>query len=112
MKHIRVENYRTSENSYIIYDEHTLDGAVIDPGNPVSDILDAANKNSIKIRYILITHCHYDHIEYLEELREKTGAPLVSGDKASINITDPNINVSYAGLGYELSAKKIGYNFK
>lgn len=106
MKHIRVENYRTSENSYIIYNEHTLDGAVIDPGNPVSDILDAANKNSIKIRYILITHCHYDHIEYLEELREKTGAPLVSGDKASINITDPDINVSYAGLGYELSAKK------
>ena len=31
---------------------------------------------------------------------------LVSGDKAGINITDPDINLSVSGLGYVLSAKK------
>lgn len=96
----------TDENTYIVYDENTKNGLVIDPGYSTDGILKSANENNIKINYIFITHCHYDHIEFMEELRQKTGAPLVSGDKASINITDPAINHSYSGLGYDISAKK------
>ena len=106
MKHIKLENYRTSENSYLIYDPATKQGAVIDPGNPVSDILDAARANGIEIRYILLTHCHYDHIEYLNELRAQTGAYVVTGDKCAINLCDPDINLTYAGLGYDLAPKR------
>lgn len=106
MKIKRLSNYMTDENTYIVYDENTGKGLVIDPGYKTDGILKAANDDNIKINYIFITHCHYDHIEFMEELREKTGALLVSGDKASINITDPAINLSYSGLGYELSAKK------
>ena len=42
----------------------------------------------------------------MEELREKLSLKLVCGDKADINITDSDINLSFAGLGYEISAKK------
>lgn len=105
MKIITLENYYTSENTYIVYDENTMDGVIIDPGCKADDIKKSADKNGINIRYILITHCHYDHIEYLEDLRKITGAPLAAGSKASVNIGDPNINASYGGLGYELSAK-------
>lgn len=106
MKIKKLNNYETDENTYIVYDENTNNGFVIDPGYKCSGILKAANDDNIKIKYVLITHCHYDHISDLEELREKTGALLISGDKASINITDPAINLSYSGLGYDLSAKK------
>lgn len=106
MKIIILENYYSSENTYLVYDEETMDGIVIDPGYEAKKIKARADEEGIKIGYILITHCHYDHIQYLEELREITGAKLVSGNKASINIGDPDINISYGGLGYEISAKK------
>ena len=106
MKIKTVNNYYTDENTYIVYDENTKNGLVIDPGYKCDGILKAAQDDGVNIKYVLITHCHYDHISDMEQLREKTGAKLVSGDKASINITDPDINLSYSGLGYELSAKK------
>lgn len=105
MKIKTVNNYYTDENTYIVYDENTKNGLVIDPGYKCDGILKAAQDDGVNIKYVLITHCHYDHISDMEQLREKTGAKLVSGDKASINITDPDINLSYSGLGYELSAK-------
>lgn len=106
MKIKTVNNYYTDENTYIVYDENTKNGFVIDPGYKCDGILKAAEDDGIKIKYIFITHCHYDHISDLIPLREKTGAMLVSGDKASINITDPDINLSYSGLGYIISAEK------
>lgn len=105
MKTIILENYYISENTYIVYDEKTMEGIVIDPGYMAEDIKKTADNEGIKIKFILITHCHYDHIQYLEELREITSAPLVSGYRASINIGNPNINVSLGGLGYEIKAK-------
>lgn len=106
MKIKTLNNYYNDENTYIVYDERTLSGIVIDPGYKAGGILKSCNDDNIKIKYVLITHCHYDHISDLESLREKTGAPLVSSEKASINIGDPDINHSVSGLGYALSAKK------
>lgn len=106
MKIKTLNNYMNDENTYIVYDENTKNGFVIDPGYRCDGILKAAEDDGIIIKYILITHCHYDHISDLEELRKKTGALLVSGDKGSINISDPDINLSVSALGYELSSKK------
>lgn len=106
MKIKTLNNYLNDENTYIVYDENTLSGIVIDPGYKTDGILKACNDDNIKIKYILITHCHYDHIAYLEELREKTLVPLISSENASINIGKPEINHSISGLGYVLSAKK------
>lgn len=101
-----LNNYYTDENTYVVYDENTLSGIVIDPGCTSEDILKECNQNNIKIKYIFITHCHYDHITYLEDLRQKTGAKVVSSKWTSVNITDPDINQSLSGLGFPLSAKK------
>ncbi len=106
MKIKTLNNYLNDENTYIVYDENTLGGIVIDPGYKTDGILKACNDDNIKIKYIFITHCHYDHIAYLEELREKTGVKLVSSENASFNIGKPEINHSISGLGYALSAKK------
>lgn len=104
MKIQRLNNYYTDENTYLVYDGNTA--LVIDPGYKTDGILKAAADAKTTIQYILITHCHYDHIEFMEDLREKTNAKLVSGDKASINITDPDINLTLAGLGKAVLAKK------
>ncbi len=106
MKIKTLNNFYSNENTYIVYDENTKNGVVIDPGYRDSGILKSASDDGINIKYILITHCHYDHIEYLEQLREKTGAKLVSSENCSNNIGNPDINHSVSGIGITICAKK------
>ena len=105
MKFKRIENYKTSENSYIVYDEVSKNGFVIDPGCETEDILKAAAEDEINIKYVFLTHCHYDHIEYMEDLRKKTSALLVCSKNCADNIKNPMINLSQMGLGYKIIAK-------
>ncbi len=99
-----LNNYFTDENTYIVHNNG--EAVVIDPGISDEKIISAAQSLGVEIKYIFITHCHYDHIEFLEQLREKTGALLVSGDKGALNVGDPNVNLSLSGLGHEIFAKK------
>lgn len=43
--------------------------AVIDPGGDASKISEKIHSLKLKLKYILITHSHFDHIEGLEELK-------------------------------------------
>lgn len=99
----KLENYHTNENTYLVYDDTTA--FVVDPGCRPDEILNAAREEQVKIDYILITHCHYDHIEALEALRGASGAKLIAGKQASINIGDPIINLTHMH-GQEISAEK------
>ena len=46
-------------NCYILEDEKTRLAAVIDPGGDVPEVLEALE--GAEVRYILLTHGHYDH---------------------------------------------------
>lgn len=49
-------------NCYIVYDEATREAAVIDPGDNAKSILHAVNEEQLNVRYVLLTHAHFDHI--------------------------------------------------
>ncbi len=55
-----------SENTYIIWNDRTKEGAIIDPGCYDSKEREAVDDfihlNSIKLTYLFNTHCHIDHI--------------------------------------------------
>ena len=63
-------------NCYILGEPKTLEGLVIDPGDEPLRIIKEISQNRLKIRYILITHGHIDHIGGAEELRRMTKAPV------------------------------------
>ena len=50
------------KNGYLVSCESTREGVVIDPGDEVELLLDAAAKDGIKPRAILLTHAHLDHV--------------------------------------------------
>ncbi|MGI6030985.1 MAG: MBL fold metallo-hydrolase [Eubacteriales bacterium] len=66
-------------NCYLVWDESTHEGVVIDPGYDARGILMKAAKEGIQLRYILLTHGHVDHVTAAQEIREKTGAQTVIG---------------------------------
>lgn len=72
-------------NTYLIGDPAAEDLLVIDPGpeghpEHVAAILAAAGQR--RVRAILVTHRHHDHLGAAAELAEKTGAPIRGYDPA------------------------------
>lgn len=68
----------TGTGTYIIGDSN--DVAVIDPGPDLPEHRDALVRALAghKVRAILVTHCHSDHVGLAEWLRNETGAPTVA----------------------------------
>ena len=48
-------------NCYIMEDDQTNLAAVIDPGDEPELIQEALEKEGVEVRYLLLTHGHYDH---------------------------------------------------
>lgn len=65
-------------NCYIAYDEKTKDAVVIDPGDDAKSILHAISEENLNLNYVLLTHCHFDHILGVHELLGATTAKFVA----------------------------------
>ena len=50
-----------AQNCSILWCDQTLEGAVIDPGGDVPQILAVAARHRVVIKQLLITHGHVDH---------------------------------------------------
>ena len=66
----------TQTNCYIVGCEETHEGVVIDPGGNPKRILKAIEESGLTIRYVLNTHCHFDHMGANADVVAATGAPL------------------------------------
>ena len=58
-------------NCYIVWDEDKKEGVVIDPGEDADIVLKAINELGVKIKYILATHGHFDHVGGVARLRRE-----------------------------------------
>lgn len=64
-----------SANTYIVTDDATGETAVIDAGACTNELLDKLKGKNV--RYILLTHGHYDHILGVPALKAHTGAEVL-----------------------------------
>ena len=62
--------------SYLIGDEDSKEAAIVDPGWEIEKILEIAKKHGLNVKYILITHSHYDHIDKVKEIADATDATV------------------------------------
>ena len=101
LKRIKMELPMVGEtNCYIVQDESTKEAMVIDPGGSVDKISEMLNVLDAKVKYIVLTHCHGDHMGGVEELKNKHGGKVLIHFDDEPGLRDHNINLSdYIGLG-------------
>ena len=63
-------------NCSIFGDEQSRDAVVIDPGDEIDIILTILAKHHLRVKAIIITHAHIDHIGGAKKLKAATGAPV------------------------------------
>jgi len=94
--------------SYLIIDKKNNTACVVDPGE-ADPIIEYLENNNIKLKFILNTHHHYDHVGGNEMLKEKYGASIVGykGDKERIPKIDILVNDQETWIYENFEAKVI-----
>jgi hydroxyacylglutathione hydrolase len=64
--------------TYLVAEAEGGDGVVIDPSYGIDPVLAAVDERRVKVRYILNTHSHTDHIAGNAEVRARTGGKVVA----------------------------------
>ncbi len=80
-------------NCYLVADDNTKNAVLFDAPADSGKILDYTEKNGLNIKYICLTHAHFDHIMALNDIKEKTGAQLMLHEKEGQYLTDPRLNL-------------------
>lgn len=64
-------------NCSILGDESAHEAVVIDPGDDIEQIRKILAKHDLRVKYIVATHAHIDHVGGIEKLKKATGAPVL-----------------------------------
>jgi hydroxyacylglutathione hydrolase len=95
LRKLTVEQWQ--ENCYLIVNPQKSEGLLVDPGDEPAHIKDWIG--TLKIRQILLSHAHFDHVGAVNELRSHFDAPVglhpadwelaaQSGVEADFNLND------------------------
>ena len=97
MKIYRVVVGPIQENCYIIKNDETNEGIIIDPGDEGDRIMTAVEKAGIKsVPAIFITHGHGDHVSALDEVKAATGAKVYMSEEDAPMLRAWNSSLSYS----------------
>ncbi len=85
-------------NCSIFGDEQTREAIVIDPGDDIADIEAILNKHGLKVKAIVITHAHIDHIGGAAKLKKATGAPVWMNQNDQTLYDHLNVQAGWLGI--------------
>ena len=77
-------------NCSVVGDEESREAMVIDPGDNVEQILEILKRHGLKLKQIVVTHAHIDHVGGAMKLKRATGAPILlnQNDEALLAMLD------------------------
>lgn len=76
-------------NCYLIIDEATAAAAIIDPGWYDETIINVLARENVNLKYVLLTHGHFDHVSGVYGLQHEVGAEVVIHGSDKEHLLDP-----------------------
>lgn len=104
-----IEKYLTGPlqvNTYLVVDEMTKKGFLVDPGGFSHKIADEISKKGYTLEYIILTHGHGDHIGGVEEFNKlHINAKIISSEieKAMLMNAKSNFSMETCGRSVEIT---------
>ena len=99
-------------NSYLVYDEGSKEkeGFLIDPAFNTNEILQVINNSGVKVKFILLTHGHFDHVFMVNEIKELLGCDVLvlinEHGKEVLNDSRQNLMLSFMGKENKIDIDK------
>jgi len=72
-------------NGYLLFDESSGEAVSFDTGNSHKKVLHNLHERGLRLKYILLTHCHSDHTGGLREIQRGTGAGIGLPERESVS---------------------------
>lgn len=97
---IRVSVFVT--NCYLVLNEETKEGFLVDPGDYEERILQMLREKEVKLSAVYLTHGHLDHMMAAERIREEYGVPVYCHESEIEVLEDPeqNLTARFVRRGY------------
>jgi hydroxyacylglutathione hydrolase len=89
LAHFNTEYHDITVNAYLLWDPESKEAAAVDTGADCSDMLRRIEADNLRVKFILLTHAHPDHIADLDRLRKKTGAPVFISEREPADGAEP-----------------------
>lgn len=96
-------------NCYFICDDKEQEWALIDAPYPNAELVEFCEELGEKLKYILLTHCHWDHIAATNRIKAITNAKVAIHTNDLKGLTDSSISLSeiLSGQKYHVEADII-----
>lgn len=85
-------------NCTLICDEDSKEAIIIDPGDEIPQILKRLEEHSAKLKQIIVTHAHIDHVGGALRLKHATGAPILLNEKDLILLRMMDMQAGWLGI--------------
>jgi len=95
-------------NCYLLLCDDTRESLIIDPGFSIEEaniVLERIRRSRAKVKYIINTHGHFDHISGNGLLKDALKAEILIHKDDACMLTDPHRNLSYM-LGLTILSPK------
>lgn len=92
-------------NCYIVWDNNVKQGVIIDPGDDANVILKRIKELNITIKFILATHCHFDHVGGVAPLKRELNVEFLAHKSDLFFIEDGKNAASRWGIDIEQPPK-------
>jgi glyoxylase-like metal-dependent hydrolase (beta-lactamase superfamily II) len=81
-------------NCYLFGCRQTNEAVIIDPGDEPENIMAKVAQRQARIKAVIFTHGHYDHLGALNEVRSAYQCPVMIHEAEADTITSPRANLS------------------
>ncbi len=85
-------------NCSVFGDEQTREAIVIDPGDEIEKVTAVLEQHRLKVKAIVITHGHIDHVMGANQLRALTGAPVYLNENDKELLAMIAVQASWLGM--------------